>query len=342
MDMKDKYLGPFLDETEENLQKLNDCLLAFEQGGTDVIDEMFRVAHTLKGMAGTMGFKNMMSLTHAMEDVLDGVRKQTYHLRRKEDITLLFNCLDTLNALLEEIRATGDDGAVDTASLVEKLHRILASEDGGEPVDSSGEAPGSENPGAGGRLLDVRVTLSGECMLKGARAFMVFEEVGSLGRVVDSDPPEKTLMDGEFEGSEFGFVLETDSPPEAVKEVVLNVSEIESCEITSQSGEEVNEDAGDTGETEGPEETASVKGRATPAASYRTNQTVRVDVQRLDKLLNLVGELVIGRSRIERLAKDSDSKEFEEPILQLGRISKEIQELVTSLEVLKPGRKRSW
>ncbi|MFP4481834.1 MAG: chemotaxis protein CheW [Thermovirgaceae bacterium] len=332
--MKDKYLGPFLDETEENLQKLNDCLLAFEGGKTDVIDEMFRVAHTLKGMAGTMGFKSMMSLTHAMEDVLDGVRKQTYHLRRKEDITLLFNCLDTLNALLEEIRSSGDDSTIDTAPLVGKLHRILVPEGGGDPGDSSGETSDIENPGAGGALLDVRVTLSGECMLKGARAFMVFEEVGSLGRIVDSDPPEKTLMDGEYEGGEFQFVLETDSPPEAVREVILSVSEIESCEITSQTGQTGDEDVRDREENEGPEEMASSNNRTTSTASYRTNQTVRVDVQRLDKLLNLVGELVIGRSRIERLANESDSKEFEEPILQLGRISKEIQELVTKLRML--------
>jgi len=345
VDMKEKYLGPFLDETEENLQKLNDCLLAFEGGETDVIEEMFRVAHTLKGMAGTMGFKSMVSLTHAMEDVLDGVRKQTYHLRRKEDITLLFNCLDTLNALMEEIRATGDDSAIDTAPMVEKLHRILESEDGGEPVDSSGAAPGIENPGAGGRLLDVRVTLSEECLLKGARAFMVFEEVGSLGRIVDSDPPEKTLMEGEFEGREFRFILETDRSPEAVKEMVLNVSEIEACDIIDQSGQVGEKDsnaareedsgaAGGTGKTEDSVKAASAQDRSTPATSYRINQTVRVDVQRLDKLLNLVGELVIGRSRIERLASESDSKEFEEPILQLGRISKEIQELVTKLRML--------
>lgn len=336
MDIKDKYLGPFLDETEENLQKLNDCLLAFEEGKTDVIDEMFRVAHTLKGMAGTMGFKNMTSLTHAMEDVLDGVRKQTYHLRRKEDITLLFNCLDTLNALLEEIRATGDDSAVDTAPLVEKLHGILVSEGGG-PVDSSGESRRVEDHGAGGRLLDVRVTLSEECLLKGARAFMVFEEVGSLGRIVDSNPPEKNLMDGEFEGREFSFVLETGSSPEAVKAAVLGVSETESCEIislTGQTDEKDDEAAGGRAKKDEPGEKPSASGKATSAASYRTNQTVRVDVQRLDKLLNLVGELVIGRSRIERLAKDSESKEFEEPILQLGRISKEIQELVTKLRML--------
>lgn len=336
MDMKDKYMGPFLDETEENLQQLNECLLAFEKGDQGVIDEMFRVAHTLKGMAGTMGFRAMMSLTHAMEDVLDGVRKGSCRLDRKEDVTLLFNCLDTLNALLEEIRRTGDDGGIDTTALVEKLKEAAVSERASEKTSQPAQSESE------GRLLEVGVTLSDECLLKGARAYMVFEEAGSLGRIVDSNPPEKTLMEGEFEGREFSFILETERPPEAVKEAVMRVSEIRSCEIKELVGSDEKNGAAEgetqreSGEDESPEEAGNGFGGLKPSAPgvYRTNQTVRVDVQRLDKLLNLVGELVIGRSRIERLAKDSEFREFEEPILQLGRISKEIQELVTKLRML--------
>ena len=335
MDMKDKYMGPFLDETEENLQQLNECLLAFEKGDQGVIDEMFRVAHTLKGMAGTMGFRAMMSLTHAMEDVLDGVRRGSCRLDRKDDVTLLFNCLDTLNALLEEIRKTGDDSGIDTTSLVGKLQEMATSARTPE-ITVQPRQPERE-----GRLLEVTVTLSEECLLKGARAYMVFEEVGSLGRIVDSTPPEKTLMEGEFEGRKFSFFLETEGPPEAVKEAVMKVSEIESCEIketgaSDERGGNADEALEEIREDESLEEAKNGSGGLKPSASgvYRTNQTVRVDVHRLDKLLNLVGELVIGRSRIERLAKDSEFKEFEEPILQLGRISKEIQELVTKLRML--------
>jgi two-component system chemotaxis sensor kinase CheA len=333
--MKDKYMGPFLDETEENLQQLNECLLAFEKGDQEVIDEMFRVAHTLKGMAGTMGFRAMMSLTHAMEDVLDGVRRGSCRLDRKDDVTLLFNCLDTLNALLEEIRKTGDDSGIDTTSLVGKLQEMATSARTPE-ITVQPRQPERE-----GRLLEVTVTLSEECLLKGARAYMVFEEVGSLGRIVDSTPPEKTLMEGEFEGRKFSFFLETEGPPEAVKEAVMKVSEIESCEIketgaSDERGGNADEALEEIREDESLEEAKNGSGGLKPSASgvYRTNQTVRVDVHRLDKLLNLVGELVIGRSRIERLAKDSEFKEFEEPILQLGRISKEIQELVTKLRML--------
>jgi len=335
VDMKDKYMGPFLDETEENLQQLNECLLAFEKGDQEVIDEMFRVAHTLKGMAGTMGFRAMMSLTHAMEDVLDGVRRGSCRLDRKDDVTLLFNCLDTLNALLEEIRKTGDDSGIDTTSLVGKLQEMATSARTPE-ITVQPRQPERE-----GRLLEVTVTLSEECLLKGARAYMVFEEVGSLGRIVDSTPPEKTLMEGEFEGRKFSFFLETEGPPEAVKEAVMKVSEIESCEIketgaSDERGGNADEALEEIREDESLEEAKNGSGGLKPSASgvYRTNQTVRVDVHRLDKLLNLVGELVIGRSRIERLAKDSEFKEFEEPILQLGRISKEIQELVTKLRML--------
>jgi Chemotaxis protein histidine kinase and related kinases len=123
MDIKDKYLEPFLDEAGENIQKLNECLLAFEQGNQSVIDEIFRVAHTLKGMSATMGFQNMTHLTHAMEDVLDGARKELFQIQGKDDISILFECLDVLNVLLMKIRESKDDSGIDTAPLAEKTGR---------------------------------------------------------------------------------------------------------------------------------------------------------------------------------------------------------------------------
>lgn len=343
MDMKD-YIGPFIDETEENLQKLNECLLAFEQGDSSVIDEIFRVAHTLKGMASTMGFARMAELTHDMEDVLDLARQKKLALRRKEDIELLFECLDTLNVMLDEIRSGKDDTSVDIEDIKSRLKALCSL--AGEGQDLSDEVTDQvvkdqEGPKAVSDFKKIKVVLGKDCVLKGARAFMVLEELSSFGRVESTEPDMEKLVEGEFDGRSFVVHLETHEEPERIEEAVLRVSEVESCSIEGvpSVGKEAESGPGVEFKSKSPQEVAKEKGNSKVADTVKTikkktNQTVRVDVNRLDKLLNLVGELVIGRSRIERLAKDSNLKEFEEPILQLGRISKEIQELVTKLRML--------
>ena len=342
MDLND-YIGPFIDETEDNLQRLNECLLAFEQGDESVINEIFRVAHTLKGMAATMGFNKMASLTHTMEDVLDGVRNGRFHLRREEDLSLLFECLDTLNHFLDDIRAGKGDDSVDIEAISEKLENLLVKEDSKKKT----EVPAPLEKHDAGNACDisgfkeVRVELRPDCMLKGARAMMVVEELSSIGKVESTDPSMETMLDADFPGHGFSLLLDTQAGNEEIEEMVQGVSEVLSCKVEGNGG----------GKTEDvPEKTAlepspskkkhnAVKTErkvsdAVKSMQRKTNQTVRVDVHRLDKLMNLVGELVIGRSRIERLAKDTNSKEFEEPIVQLGRISKDIQELVTKLRML--------
>lgn len=332
MDLND-YIGPFIDETEDNLQRLNEYLLAFEEGDKSVINEIFRVAHTLKGMAGTMGFNNMAALTHTMEDVLDGVRNNKFHLRREEDISLLFECLDTLNQFLEEIRDDKGDGAVDTTDITEKLKNILLI---GEKEEVSKESCPKDIP-LDQTTRKIKVELRNDCMLKGARAMMIMEEVSSLGKVESTDPEMETLLDGKFPGNIFFMTIDSQASADEIVETVQNVSEVHSCSV-----EEL--DVGNREGTSGREKDSTKKVNekikedkvtdAVKSIQKKTNQTVRVDVQRLDKLLNLVGELVIGRSRIERLARDADFKEFEEPIMHLGRISKDIQDMVTKLRML--------
>lgn len=355
MDMKD-YLGPFVDETEENLQRLNEHLLAFEQGDHSVVDEIFRVAHTLKGMAATMGFAKMAELTHKMEDVLDLARQGELALRRSEDIALLFECLDTLNLMLDEIRSGKDDTAIDISDIGARLKSLC--EGTADSLKTSAliaeEQKNIEKKDVKAPYLKkVKVKLKEGCMLKGARAFMVLEELSSLGRVESTEPEMEKLVEGEFSGDVFFVFLETSVNSDRLISAVLDVSEIESCDVEDmleESGEiveseKVMDGGGNVEKNINAVDEANVhkkipnktSERATEAIrniKKKTSQTVRVDVNRLDKLLNLVGELVIGRSRIERLAKESNLKEFEEPILQLGRISKEIQELVTKLRML--------
>lgn len=346
MDLQD-YIGPFLDETDENLQNLNELLLSLEQGDGGAIAEIFRIAHTLKGMSSTMGFENMASLTHVMEDVLDRVRNGDLELAT-EDISVLFHCLDILTELADKIREEGVDAGVETSDLVRRL-RLIA--EGGCPVQEGQDSCDMQegvSSGMGGEqlLVKLEVAFDSGCLLRGVRAFMVADAVSSQGRIVRSEPEAEVLEGDGFTGDCFTLYVASEASPEALQAVVMTVSEIASCEAGIVSVVQ------ETDAPPEPVEEAKRSGQRTDAGSHeqapkadsrekgqqqnhqKVGQTVRVDVHRLDKLLNLVGELVIGRSRIERLARDSGLKEFEEPILQLGRISTEIQELVTKLRMV--------
>lgn len=342
MDLND-YIGPFIDETEDNLQRLNECLLAFEQGDESVINEIFRVAHTLKGMAATMGFNKMASLTHTMEDVLDGVRNGRFHLRREEDLSLLFECLDTLNRFLDDIRAGKGDDAVDIEAISEKLENLLVKGDEKKKPETPAvqEKHDADNAVDTSGFKKVRVELRPDCMLKGARAMMVVEELSSIGKVESTDPSMETMLDADFPGHGFSLLLDTQAGDGEIEETVQGVSEVLSCKVEENSDTNAGNPPEKPAVKASPQKKKRDTGKtekkvndAVKSMQRKTNQTVRVDVHRLDKLMNLVGELVIGRSRIERLAKDTNSREFEEPIVQLGRISKDIQELVTKLRML--------
>ena len=121
-----QYLEIFLDETNEHLQSLNTQILALEQDpeNMDTINEIFRAAHSLKGMAGTMGYKRMQTLTHDMENVFSEVRNGNIKVNA-EMIDILFQCLDALEEYNTNIRETSDEGTNDNEPLIKQLNDIL-------------------------------------------------------------------------------------------------------------------------------------------------------------------------------------------------------------------------
>ena len=377
-----QYLGAFIDETSEQLQSLNELLLALESGSGDdgTINEIFRVAHTLKGMSATMGFEQMTHLTHAMEDMLDLVRKGAYTLE-EEDISVLFSCLDRLTAGLDLVRGGASDGALDIAPLVKTLHGRVkgGTKDMKEKPQSEAEVQipftdqerdwFAEAREQGMGTYQLRVSLDPACALKAARAYMVVSRAGELGDVIKTIPAVEDLEKDPFQ-KPFVVFLSSHETPEKIRDAVGRISEIRDVTLeaffpaldgkasperakapggSSGAAEDLSADASyetklapDNGEEPGGEEepvpgpAVGGKGAKSQAvdAMKRTGRTVRVDIGRLDKLMNLVGELVIGRARIERLAMEARLKAFEEPLSQLGRISGEIQELVTKLRMV--------
>lgn len=373
MDMN-QYLGAFLDEAGDNLAHLNELLLSAEQNQSDmdIINEIFRVAHTFKGMSATMGFQKMAALTHSMEDLLGLVRSGALVLSH-EDVDMLFKCLDTLTAMVDFIRGGGSDGDVASDELIEQLHMRR---DHPEAAEFAGGAPKGSEPaaveanqaaggfeiddafteqekdwfstatGAGMQIYALRVTLEDSCMLRAARAYMVVNILDDHGEIVKAIPSVEDIEREAFDRT-FTLFVATRDPLDTLTKQVGKVGEVASVEakeivLSEKSGEQPDLSAEGAPQPEKETKTASKespepkKESAAKSANKAGsgNRTVRVDIGRLDKLMNLVGELVIGRARIERLVQESRLKAFEEPLSQLGRISGDIQELVTKLRMV--------
>ncbi|MDR1472275.1 MAG: chemotaxis protein CheA [Synergistaceae bacterium] len=377
-----QYLGAFLDEAGDNLEHLNELLLSAEQNQSDmdIINEIFRVAHTFKGMSATMGFSSMAALTHSMEDLLGLVRSGSMVLD-SNDVDILFKCLDTLTSMVDNIRGGRSDQDIESEPLINVLHarrdhpRGAAAKavSGARIADEKNTARGDElGPDAGGlsdqdldwiasaenagmHVYEIKVTLDESCMLRAARAYMVVTLIGDLGEIIKTEPSVEDLEKEAFERN-FTVYVASREPMESIAAQVSRIGEVadvKGSELDFKRLEEAkaahekqkpeepkaaalaNEEPerASVSQTEAQRKAADAGAHVKPAAKAG-NRTVRVDIGRLDKLMNLVGELVIGRARIERLVQESRLKAFEEPLSQLGRISGDIQELVTKLRMV--------
>lgn len=349
-----QYLGAYLDEATDNLQQLNDLILAVEQNrqNRETVDEIFRTAHTLKGMSATMGFHHMAELTHALEDRFSKVRSGEVDLT-DDDLDHLFQSLDLMQTMVDAIRDGGTDQDTDISKLVSQLREEDVKPAAKGPQKEQGLKPEELSPQEkewieeaskmGMMVHEVTVTLDSECLLKAARAYMVISRLEEIGEIIKSDPSVEDLEKDAFDHS-FRLYLGTKDDVDAVRNAVMGVSEVVGAEIKtlefSFSGyeEELNEDEDvpkvepiPTKASSSAQDTAKGAPKAKPK---KGSQTVRVDIGRLDSLMNLVGELVIGKARIERLVMESSLREFDEPLSQLGRISGDIQELVTKLRMV--------
>ena len=342
-----QYLEIFLDETKEHLQNLNTQILNLEQEPEDMdtINEIFRAAHSLKGMAGTMGFKRMQTLTHDMENVFSEVRNGTIKIQ-SEMIDTLFKCLDALEEYLANIQETTDEGTNDNAELIKILNDILNSNGKGEtaketpkketvkvkeeakPVtDSEKEAWRKINLNDTERMLaekayqenlkvyGLTVYVEEACVLKAARAFLVFKALEKLGEIIVSVPTAQDIEDEKFDLM-FSIVLISGNTRDEVIAAVKSVSEIEDvfCDeftVDVQTQTENSEGAKNT------ETAVAAKGTATTpttkpdakkaAAKPVVNRTVRVDIEKLDGLMNLVSELIIAKNSLVSAATASQN-----------------------------------
>ncbi|MGB9661447.1 MAG: chemotaxis protein CheW [Moorellaceae bacterium] len=342
-----QYLSLFLDEAEEQLQQLDEAIVLLEQDpeNRELLNRIFRVAHTLKGSSASMGFERMATLTHRMESVLDALRQGKLGVNAGI-IDLLLACLDKLRELKEQL-TTGHEGEVDASALVRRLEEVLAQEgDEGNRVSSPADLPLELNEVEenvvraaevrGYRAYEIKVELEPDCRMKGARAFLVFNNLKDLGEIIKSEPHTQELEAEKFENT-FRLALVSKEDPDTVANVIKSISEIKEVTVRPLILEEdrVVEAKPEEGEGgTGGQVPVPTEAGAQRSMDRRAAQTVRVDVQRLETLMNLVGELVIDRTRLaevgnnlkQKLGSEELVEVLDEISLHIGRVTSDLQE----------------
>ncbi|MBD7916340.1 chemotaxis protein CheA [Clostridium sp. Sa3CUN1] len=355
-----QYMSMFLEESMDNLQTLNEALLDLEQEPNDIdkLNQIFRVAHTIKGMAATMGFNNIAELTHKMEDILSEFREGKLNVTR-EVVTVLFDCLDTLEKMVRNIE-DGNEEIIEIDSVIQALESVAKLEEFQEDKEVLEEESFSENENIDINLnqydisvieqaksngfngVITQIFLREDTLLKSARAFLIFQELERQGEVIKSFPTTEDIENEQFD-TELIFVLITTKTKEDINKIVSNISEVKSVNTSyviskeDDKKESVNntlEDTNANDDIKSKEIVSQDKKKEASLGNKRAHQSVRVDLDKIDKLMNMVSELVIYRTRLEQIVIDDKSQELIETLEQVERTTSDLQDLVMKIRML--------
>ena len=379
-----QYLEIFIDESEEHLQTLSDCIMVLEKepDNKDTINEVFRAAHSLKGMAGTMGFKRMQHLTHDMENVFQEVRSD--HIKVTSGmIDLLFKCLDALEGYVDNIKSTSDEGTEDNEVIIKELNDFIAKTEGVEetgntetseakeaaPESTQEEKAGQEKieltndekkaireaESNGQHIYVMTVHIQKDCLLKAARAFLVFKAVEDFGQILVYRPSSQDIEDEKFE-FEFSFFLASEESEDKIVAAAKAVSEIEKVDAEeihldeyvkeAEAQEEQQAKEATAEQKEAPAEAPKAAEKKAPVANAKkqtnakpvTGRTVRVDIEKLDALMNQVSELIIAKNSLVSISSNESgeyqNQSFHEQIEYLERITTNLHESVMKVRMV--------
>src|SRR5690554_1028903 len=339
----------FVAEARDYLQSLNEDLLSFEQNTDDIatVDEMFRAAHSLKGMAGTMGFDELAEFTHEMESVLDLLRTQELE-PTPEVINVLFGSLDTLEVLLEETISEGkispykqQIAALEALTTQEPIISMPFSEKSENQVavdlDEFNRETIKQGISQGFSAYTIIVSLRDNTILKSVRVYTIFQALEDVSTIIQSNPSAQDLDDEKFDLT-FGLIVLTKEKRDDIKQLVENIPEIANVEIRETDlSEKIEEEVivanGQPDMTVKSKEVSSKKTR-TASRPSRTETLVRVETERLDKLINLVGELVISRTQVVEMTIEGDDSVQKTALAQLDRVTTELQYAAMSLRMV--------
>jgi len=317
-----QYGELFLSESREHVSSINHLLLTLENdpGSREVVEGVFRAVHTIKGMSATMGYRSVADLSHEMENLLDRIRLGKAQAT-PDTIDLLFAACDALEKAIElAVEESGDEPALD--ALLGRLRAAAGQDDvtfdffaPQVELEAPGDSAAADADAADGALR-VRVVMAKEALLPGVRAFMALKRARELGEVSGVEPAEAALNEPDFNGT-LRFVLRSEAPAAQVRAALLAVGEIGEVEVA--------EHAAATERTVDPAADAPAEEGAAAAGAAGRARHIRVDLRRLDALMNQVGELVIVRDRLRRLVSH-ETPDLAETVDQASRLIGELQD----------------
>jgi len=366
-----QYMSMFLEESMENLQTLNESLLELEQQPEDIdkLNEIFRVAHTIKGMAATMGFSQMAELTHKMEDVLSKFREGKLKVTEKV-VTVLFRCLDTLEKMVNNI-SEGISEEISIDDILHDLHSIAEGNDASENLEKENYVACDSDSNHNERIslneydinvvkqamdkrfnaYEIKILISENTLLKSARAFLIFKSLEEYGEIIKSIPGAEDIENENFE-FEINLIYITNKDKEEVIDILSNISEVEKVIVENVNVKNAKDNFSDkSGDFKEIEKSSEVKIEAVKSmptledknkdkdkkeavVHKKAHQSVRVELDRLDKFMNMVSELVIHRTRLEQISSNHKLTDLNETLEQVARATSELQDLVMKIRML--------
>lgn len=360
-----QYLSMFLEESMDNLQNLNESLLQLEQEpeNIDKLNEIFRVAHTIKGMAATMGFNVMAELTHKMEDVLSKFRNGELKVTERV-VTVLFQCLDTLETMVNNI-TEGNNGQVPIEEIISNLEALREGEESKSEVAAAiTNKEITENVNSKSKIklneydinivkqaaykgynsYEIKVIISENTLLKSARAFLIFKSLEDNGEIIKSIPAAEDIENENFD-FELGLVYVTNKNKEEIYNNLINISEVISVEIGEIGVVDLQNSItpkplayidmkNDVLNKSSDNESSAKETPRENVAHKKAHQSVRVDLERLDKFMNMVSELVIHRTRLEQISSYLKVGELNETLEQVARTTSDLQDLVMKIRMM--------
>lgn len=328
-----EYAELFLAESREHIASVNGALLELERqptgaGALTAVGEIFRSVHTIKGMSAMMGYAVVAELAHELETVLDRARRNALAIDAGV-MDVLFRAADVLERAVEAAVA-GREGEVSAADLVAQLKAL------GTPAAERTAAWTMEAPPGPGTL--VRIRLAPDTPLRGVRAYVILQTLGKVGQILATAPSVDELQVDAFE-SDFAIRLQTTLEPADLERVARGAGDVVDVQIGDDAVPPVAPSATPAHASPQHDEAAA----PTPAASMTPSEPreatrndggrarhVRIDVRRLDNLMNLIGELVIARTRLSQLAEDLGDTSLEETVAQSSRLITELRDEITA------------
>lgn len=385
MDMS-QYLDVFLEESKEHLSNLNQKLLALEKNPEELsaLDEIFRAAHTLKGMSSTMGFEDLADLTHHMENVLSDLKDRIIKVDTGV-VDVLFKCFDRLQTMIECIQ-NGQSSAMDNSDLIGSLENIKGGKHHAQTPAAKAEPAVPEKPAEtaklvaaaskegtvpirfneydhtvfkealerGYKVIYAKVHIDKNCLMKSVRVFMVFKALEEDGEIIKTDPPAQELDEGKFDEF-FELIITTMNDVEEINRKINGISEVSAETVRSLSASDLTDimeakieerKVQPDLEEKAAAQSAGLAKKDRPSAgrgeaqvddgakAHKVKQTVRVDIERLDSLMNLVGELVINKGRLEQIGVSKRLPELNEAVEQMERVTNDLQNVVMKVRMV--------